>query len=87
MTDLRKAAEQALEALSSIQVDVKTTPNAYEAQRQAVAALRAALAEPDEVAAAVEAERDVCLKLATEPGRNKAGVAAAIRARGVGVSE
>lgn len=31
---------------------------------------------------AVEAEREACLKLATEPGRNKAGVAAAIRARG-----
>jgi hypothetical protein len=28
------------------------------------------------------AEREECLKLATEPGRNKAGVAAAIRARG-----
>jgi len=30
----------------------------------------------------VKAEREACLKLATEPGRNKAGVAAAIRARG-----
>jgi len=30
----------------------------------------------------VKAEREECLKLATEPGRNKAGVAAAIRARG-----
>jgi hypothetical protein len=29
-----------------------------------------------------KAERGACLKLATEPGRNKAGVAAAIRARG-----
>ena len=27
-------------------------------------------------------EREACLKLATEAGRNKAGVAAAIRARG-----
>jgi hypothetical protein len=49
VSNLREAAELALEALSAIQVDVKTTPNAYEAQRQAVAALRAALAEPVEV--------------------------------------
>jgi hypothetical protein len=60
------AAEQALAALSSIQVDVKTTPNAYEAQRQAVAALRAALAAPDEVAAAVEAEREACKAIADQ---------------------
>ena len=33
-------------------------------------------------AAEREKEREACLKLATEPGRNKAGVAAAIRARG-----
>ena len=31
---------QALEALELVQADVKTTPNAYEAQRQAIATLR-----------------------------------------------
>ena len=46
MTSLREAAQQALEALELVVVDVKTTPTAYEAQRQAIAALRAALAEP-----------------------------------------
>jgi hypothetical protein len=38
--------------------------------------------EIEELRAAVKAEREACLKLATEAGRNKAGVAAAIRARG-----
>ena len=38
----------------------------------------------DMIKQAVEAEREACLKLATEPGRNKAGVAQAIRARGSG---
>lgn len=46
MTDLRAAAQQALEALELMVVDVRTTPTAYEAQRQAIAALRAALAAP-----------------------------------------
>jgi hypothetical protein len=43
MTNLEQAARQALEALETISVDVKTTSNAYEAQRQAIAALRHAL--------------------------------------------
>jgi hypothetical protein len=47
MTEQERAAmQQALEALELMVVDVKTTPTAYEAQRQAIAALRAALAEP-----------------------------------------
>lgn len=45
MTTLREAARQALEALELVAVDAKTTPNAYEAQRQAITTLRAALAE------------------------------------------
>ena len=36
----------ALEALETISVDVKTTPTAYEAQRQAIAALSHALEQP-----------------------------------------
>ena len=42
----RAVVEQALEALEIVVADVKTTPTAYEAQRQAITALRAALAEP-----------------------------------------
>ena len=42
MTD-RKLMQQALEALETLTVDAKTTPNAYEAQRQAITALRAAI--------------------------------------------
>ena len=37
------AMKQALEALEMVTVDVKTTPNAYEASRQAITALRAAI--------------------------------------------
>ena len=46
MTTLEQAARQALEALETISVDVKTTSNAYEAQRQAIAALSHALEQP-----------------------------------------
>lgn len=37
------AMKQALAALETVTVDVKTTPNAYEASRQAIIALRAAI--------------------------------------------
>lgn len=43
----RAVVEQALEALEIMVVDVKTTPTAYEAQRQAITAIRAALAQPE----------------------------------------
>ena len=46
MTTLENAARMALEALETISVDVKTTPTAYEAQRQAIAALSHALEQP-----------------------------------------
>lgn len=46
MTTLEQAARQALDALETISVDVKTTSNAYEAQRQAIDALRQALEQP-----------------------------------------
>jgi hypothetical protein len=39
--------KQALEALELVVVDVKTTSNAYEAQRQAITALRQAIAEAE----------------------------------------
>lgn len=38
--------KQALEALEMVTVDAKTTPNAYEASRQAIIALRAAIEQP-----------------------------------------
>jgi DNA-directed RNA polymerase alpha subunit len=47
MSDLRTAAQKALEALEIVQADVKTTPNAYETQRQAITTLKAALADGD----------------------------------------
>lgn len=48
MTDkLREAAEAALDALETVAIDAKTTPNAYEAARKATVELRAALAEQD----------------------------------------
>ncbi len=46
MTDLRQAAQQALDALNTVVADVKTTPTAYETHRQAITALKAALAAP-----------------------------------------
>jgi hypothetical protein len=47
MTD-RELMQQALEALEIVTADVKTTPSAYEAQRQAITALRERLAQPNE---------------------------------------
>jgi hypothetical protein len=55
MSDLRKAAEMALEAL-----DCDYDYDRPYAVTVAMNALRAVLAEPDEVAAAVEAEREAC---------------------------
>lgn len=40
--------QQALEALEMVTVDAKTTPNAYEASRQAITALRAAIEQAQE---------------------------------------
>jgi hypothetical protein len=42
-----EAMKLALEALETVAVDVTTTPNAYEAQRQATAALRAAIEQAE----------------------------------------
>ena len=42
-----EAMKQALEALEMVTVDVKTTPNAYEASRQAITVLRAAIEEEE----------------------------------------
>ena len=86
MSDLRKAAQQALEALDSDHPDI---------QLRAAITLREALAQPDPVAA----EREACIALLegidqTENGsdvgwwetstgaRFGAGILAAIRARG-----
>ena len=46
-----EAMKTALEALELLTVDVKTTPNAYEAQRQAITALRAAIEQADDLEA------------------------------------
>lgn len=43
----RAVMQTALDALETISVDVKTTPTAYEAQRQAMKTLREALAQPE----------------------------------------
>ena len=43
----REIMQQAREALEIVTADVKTTPSAYEAQRQAITALRERLAQPD----------------------------------------
>lgn len=43
MSDLEQAARQALDALETVIADVKTTPTAYEAQRQSIESLRQAL--------------------------------------------
>ena len=40
--------KQALEALEMVTVDAKTTPNSYEASRQAITALRAAIEQAQE---------------------------------------
>ncbi len=68
MTDLRKAAEQALEAMSDAELmlrieDSRMHEGIRNGLAQACDTLRAALAEPDEVAAAVEAEREACKEI------------------------
>ena len=45
ITTLEAALRQAVEALETVVVDAKTTPNAYEATRQAITAARQALGE------------------------------------------
>ena len=49
MTDMndKQVLKLALEALETVVVDVKTTPTAYEIQRQAITAIKEALAEPE----------------------------------------
>jgi hypothetical protein len=95
MSSLRKAAEQALDV-------GETTIRLLRAERIYAAltaeldevcdALRAALAQPDEVAAAVKAEREACAKVCDEIGGRDSDshawdAAAAIRARGGDVSD
>lgn len=75
MTDLRKAAEMALEALES----AANNEGNFHDYKYAANALRQALAQPDEIKSAVLAEREACARLVEEVGRQ---TAAAIRARG-----
>ena len=58
MTNI-EAMKQALDALEIVVVDVKTTPNAYEAQRQAITALREKLAQPEQEPVAWANEDDL----------------------------
>ncbi len=63
MSDLRKAAEQALKVMADVERLLRYEnlyPFVVVDLGKAHDALRAALAEPDEVAAAVEAEREAC---------------------------
>ena len=82
MTDLRKAAEMALEALN---IQTPLNNREFEMRNSAIEALRQALAQPDEVLA----EREECAKLADLVAREiddtngtASYIAAAIRARG-----
>ena len=79
MTDLRKAAEMALEALDGLQ----TWSNGWLKFTDEIQALRQALAQPDKVLA----EREACALICENMERNGAWItkteaAAAIRARG-----
>ena len=47
ITLTREEAQQVFDALEIVQSDVKTTSNAYEAQRQAIETLRTRLAQPE----------------------------------------
>ncbi|MEN9417086.1 MAG: hypothetical protein RI988_706 [Pseudomonadota bacterium] len=64
MSDLRKAAEMALNALDRVRLQVRGAIPQQDTE-DAIDALRAALAEPDDVAAAVEAEREASSQLPT----------------------
>ena len=77
MTDLRKAAEMALDWFEGCQVN--GIDDTHEAAVAAAEALRQALAQPDEVLA----EREACAKLVEDWDTAMTDkLAAAIRARG-----
>lgn len=89
MTDLRKAAEQALEALEwnygTDLCDIENCTAWLDKMNATISALRQALAQPDEVLA----EREACAKVVESDGlaRGEYGymltkAAARIRARG-----
>ena len=91
MTTLREAAQQALEALDRVQPQIRGAIPQQDVEN-AITALRAALAEPEELREnerlreAVAAEREACAEVAEsyEPTCDTcpSGVANAIRARG-----
>ena len=60
MTDMndKQVLKLALEALETVVVDVKTTPTAYEIQRQAITAIKEALAEPEQEPVAMRYDYD-----------------------------
>ncbi len=53
-----EALKLALEALETVVVDVKTTPTAYEVQRQAITAIHEALAQPEQEPVAMRYDFD-----------------------------
>ena len=81
MTDLRKAAEMALEALIASH-PIENTDKSLDKHSEAMSALRQALAQPDDIYAAVLAEREACAKVCDEHLLLGNKCAAAIRARG-----
>lgn len=87
MTTLRDAIKQALDVLQGI-LDLEDRPydpfderDLADRHWKALESLRAALAEPDEVAAAVAAEREACARIA-DSLTYRHEIAVAIRARG-----
>ena len=84
MNDLRKAAQQALEALelwdrrdnARAMLTDEAIEESWAVSDAAIDALRAALAAPDEVAAAVEAEREVWIDFLHRSGFRRCDSAA-----------
>ncbi len=77
MTDLRKAAEMALEVLEADREHITYESAVY----SAALALRQALAQPDDIQAAVLAEREACIDIVARHG-GSVEIEAAIKARG-----
>ena len=85
MTDQdRKVMKLALDALLDAQDAIANEFSIVDAYADEIEALRQALAQPDDIQAAVLAERDACAKVCEgrlQEGLNFEGCAAAIRAR------
>ena len=78
MTDLRQAAQQALDAL----ILCRDWPGAFEECNQALQSLRTALASQHSEIEQLKAEREACAKVCDEHGFYDESPTAAIRVRG-----